>query len=64
MPLQRDTVAIPVTKGVNTTVKGRLLPADELLEAKNSRFFGGGSSKRTGHAAVRAVAGAYPEGIR
>lgn len=62
-PLERDTVAIPVTKGANPTTRARLLPAGELLEAKNSRFSGQGSEKRTGHTDARVAAGAYPAAI-
>lgn len=54
MPLQFDTVAIPVTSGVNLNTPARLLQPVELLEATNSRFpRGGGAQKRRGHLATR-----------
>jgi hypothetical protein len=50
VPLEYDTVAIPVTRGVNLTSPARLVPPVELLEAENSRFpRGGGATKRRGH---------------
>lgn len=50
MPLQADTISIPISKGVNLTSEARLLDPPTLLEATNSRFpRGGGSTKRRGH---------------
>lgn len=54
MPLQYETVAFPVVKGIDVTTKARLIEAPGLLEAVNSRFpTGGGASKRRGHAGRR-----------
>lgn len=63
MPLQKDTVAIPVNKGINTHTAGRLVTPDYLLEAVNSRLGGGGSAKRFGHEAVKIRDGTYPPGV-
>ena len=53
MSLQRDTVTIPITKGVDLTSEPRLIEAPTLLEAVNSRFSrGGGSTKRRGHSST------------
>lgn len=54
MPLEFNTVAVPVTGGVNLTTPARLLPPGQLLEATNSRFpRGAGATKRRGHSATR-----------
>lgn len=60
MPLIKDTVAIPVTRGLNTKVAGRLVTPDYLLEAVNSRLSGRGSEKRFGHTAALVREGTYP----
>lgn len=60
MPLQFETVAIPVTKGIDLRTAARLVEAPALLEAQNARFGGDGSSKRYGHLAYKALTGSYP----
>lgn len=59
-PLQFETVSIPVTKGLDLSSAARLVEPPGLLEAKNARFSGDGSSKRYGHTEYRARSGAYP----
>lgn len=49
MPLNRDTIAIPVVKGLDLTTDARLVAPPSLLEAENTRFYGGGAKKRVGH---------------
>lgn len=54
MPLEFETVAIPVSQGVNLTTPARLVAPTQLLEAVNSRFpRGAGATKRRGHYARR-----------
>lgn len=61
MPVQYETVAIPVVKGVDLRTAARLVPASSLLQAVNSRL-ANGSSKRYGHEESRVVSGAYEAG--
>lgn len=63
MPLPDETVAIPVTKGLDLRTSARLVEPPALLEAKNARFSGDGSSKRYGHVEHKAISGAYNPGI-
>lgn len=63
MPLLKDTISVPVNKGINTRTPGRLVSPDYLLEAKNSRLGAGGSSKRFGHVGVKVREGTYPLGV-
>lgn len=50
MALQRDTVAIPVARGINVNTPARLVDAQELLEARNVRVTAAtGARKRRGH---------------
>jgi hypothetical protein len=58
-PLEKNTVAIPVVRGVELRTAARLVPATSLLEAINSRL-SGGSKKRFGHLAYRIRSGQYP----
>lgn len=60
-PLQKETVAIPVVRGVELRTAARLVPPGSLLEAVNSRL-SGGSSKRYGHISHRIQSGTYPVG--
>ena len=53
MTIQWETVAIPVTRGIDVNTRARLVEPGMLLEAINSRFSGGGSEKRRGHVARR-----------
>lgn len=53
MPIQYETVAIPVARGIDVTTKARLVDPRTLLEAENSRFSWLGSQKRRGHNARR-----------
>lgn len=54
MPLLRDTVAIPVAKGIDVNTPARLVDAQELLEAQNVRFTAkAGARKRRGHSGQR-----------
>lgn len=62
MALSFDTVAIPVTKGVDLRTSARLVDAPALLRAENVRFDGGGSFKRYGHVSHKALTGTYPPG--
>lgn len=51
MALVRDTVAIPVAKGIDVNTPARLVDAQELLEAQNVRFTAKvGARKRRGMA--------------
>lgn len=59
MPLQFETVAIPVVKGVDLRTAARLVEPPALLQAVNARFNGKGSQKRYGHRAAKALTGAY-----
>jgi hypothetical protein len=60
MSLVRDTVAIPVARGINVNTPARLVDAQELLEAQNVRFTSAaGARKRRGHNGQR-VRGASP----
>jgi hypothetical protein len=52
MPLPKDTIAIPVVKGLDLTTDARLVSPPSLLEAENTRFYGGGAKKRVGHQAI------------
>lgn len=61
MPVQYETVAIPVTKGVDLSTASRLVTAPSLLQAVNSRV-SNGSGKRYGHEESRVVSGAYEPG--
>lgn len=65
MPLEFETVAIPVVKGIDVNTTARLVPAVSLLEAVNSRFpRGSGASKRRGHLSTRVRANkATPPGV-
>ena len=54
MPLQKDTIALPITKGMNVQTDARLLDPPALLEAENTQFSGGGAKKRRGHLGVQA----------
>ncbi len=60
-PLTKETVAIPVVRGVELRSAARLVQAGSLLEAVNARL-SGGSHKRYGHLEHRSRAGAYPAG--
>ena len=60
MTLQFETVAIPVTKGVDLRTAARLVEPPALLEALNARFSGDGSSKRYGHTSRRVLTTSYP----
>lgn len=62
MPLQTETIEVPVSKGVDLRTAARIVDAGHLLEAINSRFSGDGSSKRFGHLTERAKFGSYPAG--
>jgi hypothetical protein len=54
MALIRETVAIPVARGVNVNTPARLVDAMDLLEATNVRFPAGvGARKRRGHSGQR-----------
>lgn len=65
MPLEKETLAIPVTQGINVTAPARLLQPATLLEAQNSKFLrGGGAQKRRGHVASKARANkTIPPGV-
>lgn len=63
MPLIKETVAVPVGRGINTHTADRLVKPDYLLEAVNSRLSGGGSEKRFGHEAVKVREGTYPTSV-
>ena len=56
MALQFNTVAIPVTKGIDLRTAARLVEAPGLLRAENARF-GKGSQKRFGYRQHKAVLG-------
>lgn len=58
-PLQIETVAVPVVRGVELRTAARLVPPGSLLEAINSRL-SGGSQKRFGHIEHKVRAGDYP----
>lgn len=58
--LQRDTVALPLIKGLDITTDARLVEPPALLEAENTRFTGGGAKKRRGHTVL---AGRGPEDL-
>lgn len=60
MPLQFETVAIPITQGIDLKTAERLIQPPALLEAVNARFNGNGSEKRSGHVVSRLRAGTYP----
>lgn len=63
MPVQYETVAIPVTKGVDLRTGARLVQAPSLLQAINSRI-SSGSSKRYGHVERRVTNGLYEPGYQ
>jgi hypothetical protein len=60
MALQVETVAVPVSKGLDLLTPARLVTPDSLLEAVNARLYGGGSEKRHGHVAHKVRSGTYP----
>ncbi len=60
MPLPKDTVAIPVVKGLDLTTDARLVSSPSLLEAENTRFYGGGAKKRVGHEEIEVRGEADP----
>lgn len=62
MALQFNTVAIPVTKGIDLRTAARLVEAPGLLRAENARF-GKGSQKRFGYRQHKAVLGTYSPGL-
>lgn len=51
MPLETDTIAIPIVEGVNLNQEARLLDPPSLLEAINVRYSKGGAKKRHGYEA-------------
>jgi hypothetical protein len=53
MPLETDTVFVPVSKGVDVTTEARLVQPPGLLEAINSCFPRGAATKRRGHQSYR-----------
>ncbi len=60
MALVRDTVAIPVARGINVNTPARLVDSQELLEAQNVRFVADvGAKKRRGHLGQK-IRGAKP----
>lgn len=65
MPLNFETVAIPVVKGIDVNTSARLVQPPALLEALNSRFpRGSGATKRRGHLSSRVRASmVIPPGI-
>jgi hypothetical protein len=62
VPLQNETVAIPVVRGVDLRSAARLVQAGSLLVAQNSRLTSG-SRKRFGHLAYRMRQGVYPASV-
>lgn len=58
-PLTKETVAVPVVRGVELRTAARMVPPSSLLEALNSRL-SGGSRKRFGHVEHRIRSGSYP----
>lgn len=63
MPLTKDTVAVPVAKGIQTQTAARLVTPEYLLEAKNAVLTGGGSKKRFGHEGILVREGDYPPNV-
>lgn len=52
MPIPSDTIALPITKGLDATTDARLVNPPSLLEAENTQFAGGGAKKRRGHTSL------------
>lgn len=63
MAIPTQTIAIPVSKGIDINTAARLVQPPNLLEAINSSFAVGSATKRYGHTTTRAVNGAYPPGV-
>src|SRR5574338_233439 len=53
MPFPSETIALPITKGLDVQTDARLVSPPALLEAENTQFSGGGAKKRRGHSTVR-----------
>lgn len=53
MPLFPETIALPITKGLDVQTDARLLNPPALLEAENTQFSGGGAKKRKGYTALK-----------
>ena len=53
MSIPSETIALPVTKGLDVSTDARLVNPPGLLEAENTQFSGGGAKKRIGHTSLK-----------